>query len=200
MSIVGQAAGAASLPFFSSLFSQHRLGDFAAAVNRAISRIAAVSLLACAWMIASPHPPSTSLPRRLLQRRRRHRDRHLLRHLRHLARPLDRARHLRPGLLRRAQHPHARRRRHHHHPALDPHLPRPLPHHRHVGPGHRLRRRHPHPHPRPWRSFGTPQPGPYHRPRRRRNQPAPSSPHPSASPEPTPASATYPSTTATRET
>jgi putative peptidoglycan lipid II flippase len=52
MGILGQAAGAASLPFFSSLFSQNRLGDFAAAVNRAISRIFAVSLLAAAWMIA----------------------------------------------------------------------------------------------------------------------------------------------------
>jgi putative peptidoglycan lipid II flippase len=56
MSILGQAAGAASLPFFSSLFSQHRLPDFAAAVNRAISRIAAVSLLAAAWMIALARP------------------------------------------------------------------------------------------------------------------------------------------------
>lgn len=56
MGILGQAAGAASLPFFSSLFSQDRLGDFAAAVNRAISRIAAVSLLAAAWMIALAPP------------------------------------------------------------------------------------------------------------------------------------------------
>jgi putative peptidoglycan lipid II flippase len=52
MGILGQAAGAASLPFFSSLFSQHRLGDFASSVNRAVSRVVAVSLIACAWMIA----------------------------------------------------------------------------------------------------------------------------------------------------
>ncbi len=52
MGILGQAAGAASLPFFSSLFSQHRLADFASAVNRSISRIFAVALLAAAWMIA----------------------------------------------------------------------------------------------------------------------------------------------------
>jgi putative peptidoglycan lipid II flippase len=56
MGILGQAAGAASLPFFSSLFSQHRLNDFAAAVNRAISRIFAVSLLVAAWMIALAPP------------------------------------------------------------------------------------------------------------------------------------------------
>jgi putative peptidoglycan lipid II flippase len=56
MGILGQAAGAASLPFFSSLFSQHRLTDFAAAVNRAISRIFAVSLLVAAWMIALAPP------------------------------------------------------------------------------------------------------------------------------------------------
>lgn len=56
MSIVGQAAGAASLPFFSSLFSQQRLPEFAGAVNRAVSRIFAVSLLASAWMIALAGP------------------------------------------------------------------------------------------------------------------------------------------------
>ena len=50
--ILGQAAGAASLPFFSSLFSQHRLADFADSVNRAITRIFSVSLLATAWMVA----------------------------------------------------------------------------------------------------------------------------------------------------
>ena len=52
MGILGQAAGAASLPFFSSLFSQNRMGDFASSVNRAVSRVIAVSLIASAWMIA----------------------------------------------------------------------------------------------------------------------------------------------------
>jgi len=56
MGILGQAAGAASLPFFSSLFSQHRLSDFASAVNRAITRIFAVSLIAAAWMVALAPP------------------------------------------------------------------------------------------------------------------------------------------------
>jgi putative peptidoglycan lipid II flippase len=54
--ILGQAAGAASLPFFSALFAQDRLTGFAAAVNRAASRILAVSLLAGAWMIALASP------------------------------------------------------------------------------------------------------------------------------------------------
>jgi putative peptidoglycan lipid II flippase len=54
--ILGQAAGAASLPFFSALFSQGRLVDFAASVNRAASRIVAVSLLAGAWLIALVYP------------------------------------------------------------------------------------------------------------------------------------------------
>ncbi|MEO6981942.1 MAG: lipid II flippase MurJ, partial [Edaphobacter sp.] len=56
MGILGQAAGAASLPFFSSLFSQHRHGDFAAAVNRAVSRVFAASLIAAAWMVALAPP------------------------------------------------------------------------------------------------------------------------------------------------
>lgn len=56
MGILGQAAGAASLPFFSSLFSQQRHGDFAAAVNRAVSRVVAASLIAAAWMIALAPP------------------------------------------------------------------------------------------------------------------------------------------------
>ena len=56
MGILGQAAGAASLPFFSSLFSQHRLGDFASAVNRAVSRVFAASLIVAAWMLALAPP------------------------------------------------------------------------------------------------------------------------------------------------
>jgi putative peptidoglycan lipid II flippase len=56
MSILGQAAGAASLPFFSSLFSQGRLDEFASAVNRAVSRVLAASLLLGAWMIALSSP------------------------------------------------------------------------------------------------------------------------------------------------
>lgn len=56
MGILGQAAGAASLPFFSALFSQHRFDDFASAVNRSVSRVLAASFMLAAWMIALAGP------------------------------------------------------------------------------------------------------------------------------------------------
>ncbi|MDE1176414.1 MAG: lipid II flippase MurJ [Edaphobacter sp.] len=56
MGILGQAAGAASLPFFSALFSQGRHREFGTAVNRAVSRVLAASLLMGAWMIALATP------------------------------------------------------------------------------------------------------------------------------------------------
>ena len=56
MAIIGQAAGAASLPFFASLYSQRRFDDFAAAVNRSVSRILAVALLLAAAMFGLAQP------------------------------------------------------------------------------------------------------------------------------------------------
>jgi putative peptidoglycan lipid II flippase len=56
LGMLGQAAGAASLPFFSALFSQGRLVEFASSVNRAATRVLAVSLLAGAWMVALAYP------------------------------------------------------------------------------------------------------------------------------------------------
>lgn len=56
LSVIGVAAGAASLPFFSSLFTQDRKADFDAAVNRAVSRLLAVALLVTAWMVALADP------------------------------------------------------------------------------------------------------------------------------------------------
>ena len=56
MAILGQAAGAASLPFFASLFAQGRMTDFAGAVNRSVSRVLATALLAGAWMVALSFP------------------------------------------------------------------------------------------------------------------------------------------------
>jgi putative peptidoglycan lipid II flippase len=56
LSVIGMAAGAASLPFFSSLFAQGRLLDFDTAVNRAVSRLIAVALLVTAWMVALAIP------------------------------------------------------------------------------------------------------------------------------------------------
>jgi putative peptidoglycan lipid II flippase len=56
LSVIGMAAGAASLPFFSSLFAQNRLADFNAAVNGAVSRLLAVAFLITAWMVALADP------------------------------------------------------------------------------------------------------------------------------------------------
>jgi len=56
MSMLGAAAGAASLPFFASLWSQGKTKEFAGAVNRAVSRLMSVSILASGWMIALAAP------------------------------------------------------------------------------------------------------------------------------------------------
>ena len=50
--VIGPAAGAASLPFFASLFQQRREFDFSASVARSVSRLFAVGMLVSAWMIA----------------------------------------------------------------------------------------------------------------------------------------------------
>jgi putative peptidoglycan lipid II flippase len=50
--VIGPAAGAASLPFFASLFQQNRAHDFSASVARSVSRLFAVGLILSAWMIA----------------------------------------------------------------------------------------------------------------------------------------------------
>lgn len=56
LSVIGMAAGAASLPFFSSLYTENRLFDFNAAVSRSVSRLIAVALLVTAWMVALAGP------------------------------------------------------------------------------------------------------------------------------------------------
>lgn len=56
LGIIGAAAGAASLPFFTSLYAQGRHFDFNAAVNRAVSRLLAVGLLCTAWMCSLSVP------------------------------------------------------------------------------------------------------------------------------------------------
>ncbi len=50
--VIGPAAGAASLPFFASLFQGGRLYDFSESVSRSVSRLFCVGLLVSAWMIA----------------------------------------------------------------------------------------------------------------------------------------------------
>ncbi len=53
---IGQAAGAASLPFLASLFGKDGNLPFARSVNESVSRIAAFSLLLSAWMIPMGEP------------------------------------------------------------------------------------------------------------------------------------------------
>ena len=56
LSIIGMAAGAASLPFFSSLFAQGRLYDFNTSVSRAVSRLLAAGLMLSGLMVALAEP------------------------------------------------------------------------------------------------------------------------------------------------
>jgi putative peptidoglycan lipid II flippase len=56
IAILGQAAGQASLPFFSRLFEAKKFGEFAATVNASVYRITAASLLITGWMMAIALP------------------------------------------------------------------------------------------------------------------------------------------------
>jgi putative peptidoglycan lipid II flippase len=56
IAILGQAAGQASLPFFSRLFEEKKFGEFAATVNGSVYRITAASLLMTGWMMAVAVP------------------------------------------------------------------------------------------------------------------------------------------------
>ena len=52
LSVIGAAAGAASLPFFASLHAQGKAFEFSGAVGRSVSRLLAIGALVSAWMIA----------------------------------------------------------------------------------------------------------------------------------------------------
>ncbi len=56
IAILGQAAGQASLPFFSRLFGEKKFTEFAATVNASVYRITAASLLITGWMMAIALP------------------------------------------------------------------------------------------------------------------------------------------------
>ena len=56
IAIVGQAAGAASMPFFVALLTKGERAKFAAAVNSSVTRILALSFLLSAWMMALARP------------------------------------------------------------------------------------------------------------------------------------------------
>ena len=63
MAMLAQAAGAASMPFFASLWSQQRRYEFAVGVADSVSRVAALGLLAASGMVALAGRWSTwSLP------------------------------------------------------------------------------------------------------------------------------------------
>src|SRR5207302_10652004 len=54
--VLGQAVGLASLPFFARLHSEGRMEEFASTVNKSISRLAALCLLATSWMMVAALP------------------------------------------------------------------------------------------------------------------------------------------------
>lgn len=56
ISILGQAAGQASMPFFAKLFGAGKRAEFADSVNKSVYRIAAASMLATAVMIPASLP------------------------------------------------------------------------------------------------------------------------------------------------
>src|SRR3954470_11954324 len=56
MAVLGQAAGAASLPFFARLFNENKREEFAKSVSDSVYRIVATSLLLSAWMVATALP------------------------------------------------------------------------------------------------------------------------------------------------
>ncbi len=56
LAVLAQAVGQATLPFFAHLFGENRREAFASAVNKAVYRSAAVSLLTTAWMAATAFP------------------------------------------------------------------------------------------------------------------------------------------------
>ena len=116
--VIGPAAGAASLPFFASLFQQNRAHDFSASVARSVSRLFAVGMIVSAWMIALGPWLMDLFRGGTLQPRRRRRDHAALRHPRRHARHLGGAGNLRPRLLRRQRHQNPRHHRHAHHRAL----------------------------------------------------------------------------------
>ncbi len=56
ISILGQATGQASMPFFARLFGEGRRKDFADTVNGSVYRISAASFLSAAWMMPAALP------------------------------------------------------------------------------------------------------------------------------------------------
>ncbi len=149
---LGQAAGAASLPFLASLFSKNDPGAFSRNVNSSVSRILAFSILLTAWMIGLAFPVVDLIFRGGLFHRNSAQQMALyfaifLR----LALLLVGSDPLRARLLCRRQHRRADGSGHHRRTHLAPNLLVALPRQRSGRTSNRLRPRHRHPdhHPRP---------------------------------------------------
>ena len=56
MAVLGQAAGAASLPFFARLFNEKKFEEFSQSVSDSVYRIVAASVLLSAWMVSTALP------------------------------------------------------------------------------------------------------------------------------------------------
>jgi putative peptidoglycan lipid II flippase len=56
MAVLGQAAGAASLPFFARLYNEKKFEEFARSVSDSVYRISASSILISAWIAATALP------------------------------------------------------------------------------------------------------------------------------------------------
>lgn len=56
MAILGQAAGAASMPFFAALIGRGKHREFGSSVNRIVTRIFAFAFLLSAWMVGLSYP------------------------------------------------------------------------------------------------------------------------------------------------
>ena len=56
MAVLGQAAGAASLPFFARLYNENKREEFSRSVSDSVYRIAAASVLISAWIAGSALP------------------------------------------------------------------------------------------------------------------------------------------------
>ncbi len=123
MSMLAQAAGAASMPFFASLWTRDRRYEFATGVADSVSRVASLGLLAASGMVALGWPAIdlvftggrfSAADSRAVRR--------LLRHLLRLHVSLVGAGHLRARLLRRRKHLRAHGGQHHRHRGLAAHL------------------------------------------------------------------------------
>lgn len=56
LAILGQAAGAASMPFFAKIYNEKRFEDFARSVSNSVYRISASSVLISSWIAAASLP------------------------------------------------------------------------------------------------------------------------------------------------